>query len=345
MTKSLRNDYPYNVINYPSLGADIDITNNQLMVHQIGIDTIRLTPIYSTLIKVIEKMGLEAVKASTNSPVSRTITKLLKEAKQDTTKRYNVEKFSPIVEVVKLTKGKSVSNYMIIIRNTPLLFDLATHHKKAKDTFCMVVFTGLHQPTKKIESEAISLMSKFLKRKTFKLHSVDIAIDTTDPQAINEANQATFRDNLMPVSKHGVIREGSTYYLNNIEDHGAMSRIAYYDKYQKQTQYHKQGGISNDLRAWKRLEVTLTFDVTQSKPKNFTDYIESYDFIEDLERVDEVARLANIRGFDRDYLLYQLNSLIDNRFLNNRESQQQFNSVEALERFKSSDFRRYILPV
>ena len=344
MTKSLRNDYPYNVINYPSLGADIDTTNNQFMVHQLGIDTIRLTPIYSTLIKVIERMGLEAVKASTNSPVSRTITKLLKEAKQDSTKRYKVEKFSPIVEVVKLTKGKSVSNYMIIIRNTPLLFDLATHHKKAKDTFCMVVFTGLHQPTKRIESEAISLMSKFLKRKTFKLHSVDIAIDTTDHKHIKHSRKGAFKDDLYPYSSKGVISKGSSLYINKI-DHNTISRILYYDKYLKQTQHHKQERISNDLRAWKRLEVTLTFDVTQPKPKNFTDYIESYDFIEDLERVDKVARLANIEGFDRDYLLYQLNSLIDNRFLNNRESQQQFNSVEALERFKSSDFRRYILPV
>jgi len=195
----------------PSI-ADILFSQDSIIHNQMGIDTIRLTPVYRTFIKVLDRMDLEAIQAPSNSPVSETIRKIKKDAKRDFKKRYKVEKFNPVVEVVKLTKGKSVSNYMIIIRNTPLLFDLATHHKKAKDTFCMVVFTGLHQPTKKVESEAMKIISKFTKRKSFKLHSLDIAIDTTDHQAITYKRKESFKEQLAPYSKHGVISKGSSVY-------------------------------------------------------------------------------------------------------------------------------------
>ena len=56
----------------PSI-ADILFTQNNIVHNQLGIDTIRLTPNYKTFIKTIEKMGLEAVKPSKGSPVSRTI--------------------------------------------------------------------------------------------------------------------------------------------------------------------------------------------------------------------------------------------------------------------------------
>ena len=74
-------------------------------------------------------------------------------------------------------------------------------------------------------------------------------------------------------------------------------------------------------------------------------YIESINFIDDLYEVDAVARKAKVKNYDEDYLIYQLNSFIDNRFMNNHESKEQFNSVQSLERFKSSDFRRYLLPI
>ena len=251
----------------PSI-ADIVFNDENIIHHQMGIDTIRLTPVYTTLIKSIEKMSLKAVQAKKGSPMNETIKKTLKDAKRDSKKRYKIEKFSPVVEVVKLTKGKSISNYMIIIRNTPLLFDLATHHKKAKDTFCMVIFTGLHQPTKRVDSEAMKIISKFSKRKTFKLHSVDIAIDTTDHRSITHKRKEAFKDDLMPYSKHGVISKGSSLYINDLKPYG-LHRILYYDKYLKQTRHHKQRGINANLRNWKRLEITLTFDVTKKQNKGF----------------------------------------------------------------------------
>jgi hypothetical protein len=291
---------------------------------------------------MVERMGLSVTIASKNSPISATVKKI--EEQKESKRRLRKEAFKPCSEIVKLSKGKSLSNYMIISRNTPQLFKYAEHHKKAKDTFCLITFAGLHQPTKKIESEAMKHISKILKRKTFKLYSLDVAIDTIDNRSISHKRKGAFKDNLMPYSDGGVISKGSSLYINNL-DHESMNRILYYDKYLKQTQHHKQGGINASLRNWKRLEITLTFDVTKKQNKGFTNYIESMNFIDDLYEVGAVAGLAGIRNYDDDYLVYQLNSLIDNRFMNNHESKEQFNSVQSLERFKQSDFRRYTLPI
>jgi len=334
MTKMLK-------VDYPSI-TDILSLESSIMYQQQGIDTIQLIAKYETVVKMVERMGLSVTTASKNSPISQTISKIGKQ--KESKKRLKKSAFKPCNEMVKLSKGKSLSNYMIISRNTPLLFDYATHHKKAKDTYCLITFAGLHQPTKKIESEAMKHISKILKRKAFKLYSLDVAIDTKDYRSITHNRKGAFKDNLKPYSNKGVISKGSSLYINEI-DHESINRILYYDKYLKQTKHHKQGGINRSLRNWKRLEVTLTFDVTKSNNKGFINYIESMNFIDDLYEVDAVARKAKVKNYDEDYLLYQLNSLIDNRFMNNHESKEQFNSVDALERFKVSDFRRYILPI
>ena len=268
------------------------------------------------------------------------------ELKSDNHKRLNQEAFKPLVKCVKLPKvnPKDKSFYIGIVRNTPSLFKVADYHKKAKDTYCKLVFAGLHQPTKKISSEAVKIISRLLKRKAFKLHRVDIAIDFKSYESINHSNKNTFRDNLMPLSKHGVICKGSSYYINKL-NHPSISRINLYDKYKKQLNQQGEEKISNELKAWKRLEATLTFNVTQQSNRGFMYYIESLNFVDDLYEVQAVANKAKIKSYDSDYLIYQLNSFIDNRFLNNRESKEQFNSVEALERFKESEFRRYVLPL
>jgi hypothetical protein len=334
MTKPLTFDYF-------SIGDHITV-NNGFMYHNQGIDTIQLVAKYEMVIKLVERMGLHVVEPSKNSPVSETLNKV--ESVTESKKRLKKEQFQPKSQVVKLSKGKSLSNYMMITQNTPYLFDIATHHKKAKDTYCLITFAGLHQPTKKISSEAMKIVSKFLKRKTFKLHSLDVAIDTADRQSISHERKGAFKDNLMPYSKRGVISKGSSLYINDLNHH-SMSRVLYYDKYFKQTKHHKQEGISNDLSNWKRLEVTFKFDVTQKENRGFIHYIESLNFVDDLYEVQVVASKAKVQHYMNDYLAYQLNSILDNRFMNNDESKRQFNSVESLERFKQSEFRRYTLVI
>jgi len=190
----------------------------------------------------------------------------------------------------------------------------------------------------------MKIISKFTKRKAFSVRSIDLAIDTTDHRSITHNMKEAFRANLMPYSKHGVICKGSSLYINEI-DHKNISRILYYDKYLKQLNQQKKEKIGNDLRAWKRLEVTLTFDVTKKQNKGFTHYIESMEFIDDVYEVHVVSQKAQIKSYEDDYLIYQLNSLLDNRFMNNKASKTQFNSVESLKRFKHSDFRRYVLAI
>jgi len=328
-------------VSYPSI-ADMAFTQSTITHKQLGIDNIELIAKYDVFKKMADTLGLTIKPMPTTHKIYERIDY---EMKADKTKRLKSKDFTPIVEVIQLPKvGKAKALYITVIRKIPTLFDVATHHKKAKDTFCLVLFAGLHQPTKKIDSEAMKIVSKFTKRKAFTLHSLDLAIDTTDHRSISSKRKGTFKDDLMPYSKHGVISKGSSLYINNL-DHPSISRILYYDKYLKQLNQQKKEIIGNDLRAWKRLEVTLTFDVTQKHNKGFTHYIESLNFVDDLYEVQAIATKAGIKSYESDYLTYQLNSLIDNRFMNNHESKKQFNSVESLERFKVSDFRRYLLAI
>jgi len=334
MTKMLK-------VEYPSI-ADIAFTPRYITHNQMGIDNIELIAKYEVFKKMAEKMGLTIEPMPHNHKIHERIDY---EMKADKTTRLKSDKFMPIVEVIQLPKvGKDKPLYITIIRNTPTLFDVATHHKKAKDTFCLMLFAGLHQPTKKISSEAMKIISKFTKRKAFSVRSIDLAIDTTDHRSITHNMKEAFRANLMPYSKHGVICKGSSLYINNL-DHTSITRVLYYDKYLKQLNQQKKEKIGNDLRAWKRLEITLTFDVTKKQNKGFTHYIESMEFIDDVYEVHVVSQKAQIKSYEDDYLIYQLNSLLDNRFMNNKASKTQFNSVESLKRFKHSDFRRYVLAI
>ncbi len=342
MTKSMSSNYPYNVINYPSIGADIETSKGGFIFNQLGIDNIELIAKYDTFKNMVEKMGLTIKLMPNNHKIHERIDY---EMKQDSKKRLLSDKFMPIVEVIYLPKvGKSKPLYITVIRNIPTLFDVATHHKKAKDSYCLIIFAGLHQPSKKLSSEAMKIISKIIKRKAFTLKSVDLAIDTTDQRSITHNRKGAFKDNLMPYSKQGVISKGSSLYINDLE-HPSISRVLYYDKYLKQLNQQKKEIITNDLREWKRLEITLTFDVTQKHNKGFTHYINDLNFVDDLYEVNDAARLAKVSNYSNDYLTYQLNSLLDNRFMNNHESKKQFNSVESLERFKQSDFRRYLLAI
>jgi len=335
MTKSLK-------VNYPSI-ADILASNGRFVLNNQGIDSIQQIAKHETIKKMADKLGLIVNQVSKSHKLYE---KIADEIEADTTKRLKSDNFSPIVEVIKLPKvnPKDKDLYISIIRNTPTLFDVATKRKTKKDSYCMVTFAGLHQPSKKIDSEAMQVISKFLKRKTFKVCRVDVAIDTYDHRPINKEAVKGFKSALMPFSKHGVKLEKTSLYINNT-GRDSMSKIIFYDKYKKQLEQQKKEIITDNLKGWKRLEITFNFDVTKRESKGFIDYIEGFNFLDDLYDVDEVARLAGIKNYHNDYLVYQLNSFVDNRFMNNHESREQFNSVDALKRFKGSDFRRYLLAI
>ena len=318
------------------------MTTNQTHTPQSqGIDTIQLIAKYEVFKKIAEKMGL------TLEPLAdshKRYIKLNKEnrADQERNRRLKTEKFKPLIEVIKLPKvnPKDKDLYISITRNTPLLFDVATKRKTSKDTFCLVTFAGLHQPTKRINSEAVKIISKFLKRKAFKVYRVDIAKDIKEPIPINKEGIKAFKERFNLYSNHGVTLEKTSYYINKIE-HKRINTIIYYDKYRKATQ--KKEKVSPKDKNWKRLEVVLKFDVTEPNSHNFMSYINSMDFLDDFSDLEAMAKSAKIEKYSNDYLIYQLNSFIDNRFVNNVKSKEQFNSKKALNHFKNSDFRRYVL--
>ena len=306
-------------------------------------EKVELIAKYETFIKMIKKNNLTVTMLDESH---NSYKRVLEGRTIDDKIRLKEENFKPIMERIELPKvnPKDKGFYITIIRNIPLLFDIATHRKKAKDSYCLIILAGLHQPTKRISSKSMKIISKFLKRKTFRVHKIDIAIDTKDKQPINYGRLKGFTDDLLPYSKDGVKLERTSLYINNI-DHLHISKVIYYDKYKKQSYKQGKEKIGDSLEDWKRLEFTLNFDVTQKENRGFRNYIDSMSFIDSLYEVGTVAGLAGIKNYDDDYLVYQLNSLIDNRFLNNHESKKQFNSVESLESFKQSDFRRYTLPI
>jgi len=313
-----------------------------------GIDAIWKIGKYSVLKKMANKLGLTIRELPKTHKLYQ---KINDELKRDKTNRFKTAKFMPVVEVVNLPKVDPKDKYfqIIIIRNTPTLFDVATKRKTAKNAYCIVIFGGLHQPTKKLNSEAIKIISKFQKAKAFKLYRVDFAKDIKDPKPIDQEGLKAFKERFKPYSSAWVVHAQknakayyTSYYINDVK-HRSIDTILYYDKYNKSVQ--KKERVSFEDRHWKRLEVVLIFDVTRPKSLNFIDYINSNEFLNDFLDLEEMAKNAKIKKYSNDYLEYQINSLIDNRFMNNKQSRKQFNLSEALEHFNKSEFRRYVLPI
>jgi len=313
-----------------------------------GIDTIGTIKASKTVFKMVEEMGL----IKRPMPMShKRYEKIHEEIEAEHKQRRNKEKFTPIIYTVNLPKVDPKDKYLqiVIILNTPILWDISSKKKKAKNFYCMVVFSGLHQPTKKINSEAMKIISKFLKRKTFILHRLDIAKDIIDPKPIDKEGLKAFKERFKPYSNGWVVLPQknsktyfTSYYINHVK-HRSIFTILYYDKYNKSIQ--KKENVNFKNRHWKRLEVRLIFDVSRPKSLNFMDYINSNEFLNDFLDLEEMAKNAKIKKYSNDYLEYQINSLIDNRFMNNKQSRKQFNLSEALEHFNKSEFRRYVLPI
>lgn len=321
-----------------SIDIKTNISIKDIISNHQGIDTITQIANYKTLSNIVIKEGLKLKKDIKHLPINSYLKSIINQLKTDTKKRYKKDDFKPIVEYVKIAKGKGLSTYMIVVRNTPLLFDYATTNKKAKSNYCHIIFAGLHQPTKHISSDSIKFISKILRRKAFKLHSMDIAIDYLDNQEISHKQKRQFKMNLNTLENNSAISKGNSLYCNSVNDKN-VSKILIYDKFKKQSIYQKQP-LDKSLKCWKRLEI----EIHPSSKSNFIDFINSNDFYYDsLYICNKISKKLKVSGFKNDYLEYQLNSFIDNRTMNNKVSKVQFNSKESLERFCQSDFNRYII--
>lgn len=317
-----------------------EIKADDILTGQYGIDTVQLICSRETAHKIITQMGYIATPAPKNSPLNPYIASIGNQLNYDPKRRYKEATHALNIEQVKLTNGRELSNYMIIIQNTPELFDYAIEKKKAKDYYCMVVFTGLHQPSKHISSEAVKVISRFLKRKGFKTHRVDIAADFNSTDEVSYRGKAAFVERTKGYNSGHAIAKGSTLYCNETT-HADISRYMVYDKYQKQKAHHRQK-LGDSLKGWRRFEATLR--PPQPGKQSFIEYIQTQAFIDALMAAHDIGRRFGAFDGTSVYLEYQINALIDNRVLNNRASRERFNSPASVERFQTSDFRRYQLP-
>lgn len=304
-----------------TLSLDDVIFNNQ------GIDTIRQTANYKTVCNILKRDNLTIQTELKNTPLNPYINSFLQQMKHDTKTRYKRDDFLPVFEFVKIAEGKGLSNYMIIVRNTPELLDYAIKQKKAKDTYCTLIFTGLHQPTKHITAGAMRFISKMLGRKSFAVSSIDIATDFKSDEAINYQAKEAFKERIKPYSNNSYIIKGNSLYCNDVK-HENIKRVLLYDKFKKQTTHQKQD-LSSDLNKWQRLEITIK----PTKRTGFNDFIASNEFVECLRAYEHITELLKLSEFKGDYLRYQITGTLDNRTLNSNEAKRRFNSVESLERF------------
>lgn len=311
-------------------GFDDIIFNNK------GIDTIYQIANYQTILNILDKNNMIIKDELKNTPIMRYIDKIQERLIYDNKTRYKTNDFKPIIKYSKISKGVGLSNYIIIIQNTPTLFDYATSKKKAKDFYCMVIYTGLHQPTKTISNENIKFISKMLKRKSFKTYC-DMAIDYIDYRPIDYKRKDEVRKALKnDTDPKSYIIKGTSLYCNSTK-HQTIKKILIYDKYKKQKKYHNQL-IKSNLNGWKRLEIQLQPTTKQ----DFYTYIKSDEFKKDsLGLFDMISKSVGVSNIDNSYLNYQINSILDNRIMNNKNSIKQYNSKESLTRFKMSEFKPY----
>lgn len=148
----------------------------------------------------------------------------------------------------------SLSNSMIVIENSASLNALCVKRKKKFGFYVSVVFAGLYQPSREIFKLTYKVLGSFLKR--FKADLVDYATDYLTKNKAGASFKEKFRKRIKKFGTQ-IISYKKTLYANlTYSRFYGLKKICYYDKYDKQKNYHKQE-IGENFKDWHRLEVTL----------------------------------------------------------------------------------------
>ncbi|QKF64521.1 hypothetical protein [Campylobacter corcagiensis] len=160
--------------------------------------------------------------------------------------------------------GKSLTNTLIMIENSPELNELCRKRKKAYGSYVMIVFAGLYQPSRELLPATLRTLRAFLKR--FNTWWVDIAKDIkADDESLKKEK---FKDVLKNISKDDTIiqcgdsKNGITLYANNCI--GDIKKVLIYDKFSKESIYHKQALLA-PLKKWRRIEMRVNLKKRFSK--------------------------------------------------------------------------------
>lgn len=259
----------------------------------MGIDTIRFIIPSSTLEKFVIKHSLEIVDECQNHIINNFIDK--NEIKKNSDYK---------IKFIKISNVKNVSAYILIKYNYES-FDTAKNRKKAKNFYSEVVFTGLRQPTKNISIDTYKILCLFVNR--FKISDMDICFDGENETPINQENinqfYYLFQEYINSFSDTNVFH--TSFYINAPvsvkEDTDKFKKILLYNKYLKESKHKK---IDDELKNWKRLEVTIN---VKFKYKGFN----LDDYLNDIERM--AIQYFNSSCFSYEYLQLQNKLLTDRR--------------------------------
>ncbi|TLD97649.1 hypothetical protein LS71_002605 [Helicobacter jaachi] len=275
--------------------------------YSIGIDSYRFCIPKSIALKFLKKLELYSKlrKTTRNAQVDMYV--------KDKFKSQNPSelKYPLNIRYINLKRGvKSLSNTILVLENTKELHELARKHKKKLDYYVMIVFAGLHQPSKDIESYVFSVLAKFLRR--FKTYSFDLAMDFESAQEVSYKAKEWLSSKLLKWSNGKIISVGKSLYANHILDSSKyfkLNKILLYDKFHKQRFYHKEN-IPPELSQWRRLE--LTFNI-KSK---FTALIENEGINEAIDVINDIGRAigaCSLVGCNINILSKQVRMLLDLR--------------------------------
>ncbi|OCR90245.1 hypothetical protein CFT12S02225_07710 [Campylobacter fetus subsp. testudinum] len=157
--------------------------------------------------------------------------------------------------------GKSLTNTLIMLENSQSLNELCRKNKKAYGTYVEVVFAGLYQPSREILPKTHKVLKAFLDR--FKTAYTDLAKDMTIDDDICNSKE-NFKKAVADINEGEIWTENkTTHYANDLKDKN-IKKVFIYDKYIKETTYHKQR-LSTQLKHWKRIEMRVIVKQRWSK--------------------------------------------------------------------------------
>lgn len=275
--------------------------------YSTGIDSYRFCIPKTMALKFLKKLELYAkLRATTRNKQVQSYCKDKFKSQKSEGSKYPFK-----VRYINLKRGvKSLSNTILFLENSKELHAIARQNKKKLDYYVMIVFAGLHQPSKDIESSVFKILAQFVRR--FKTYSFDLAYDFDSAMNIDYKLKDWFGSNSLKWSGGKIISVGKSLYGNAIIDKSKyfnLSRILLYDKYHKQRYYHKEK-IPDKFSQWKRLE--LTFELRGK----FLQIIENESINEAIDVLDDMAKsigAVGLIGVDLDILAKQIQMLRDLR--------------------------------
>ena len=262
-------------------------------LNSIGIDTIRFLISTKILYKFLNGNDLVMEDYTKNAIIDNYFQ--TKEVKQN--RDYEVK-------IIKIGKTQNLSSYILIKQNLESV-TISKRRKKSKSYYSEIIFAGLRQPTKNINLVTYEILSLFIKR--FKVSNLDICFDGLNEIDINKSNFYKLADVFEKyINSFDDVRiEQTSFYINEVssrlEDTDKFIKMLAYDKYAKESRYKK---LDDELKNWKRLEVTLKVEF-KFKGFNLKDYIKDVEVT--------AKKYFNTLSFSYDYLNLQSKLLTDRR--------------------------------